>query len=440
MSQDYLWNKTGTPDPDVVELEGKLQGFSFQASGQPMAMPSRAIASAPSNFEVPDFSGLRQQSFLTRLFGLVGDAFGDFLKNPTGFVKGLLPGSSGAQNAPAGGIAFTQIEGQPLFTRVSREVSTNVQAFATSPTGYVRDLVHMTKHERKRTELLALCFLFGFFVMGSVFGILLIQRLLYPPVTVAETPEKYEIISMLDPLPPPPPMDDKAAGGSGFGSPKPGGGGGGGGKSDPEPASKGRLPEATLKPEEMIVDPSTKQKVEDPALPVQPKILANPQQMPKPDMSQPIGVPNSTNNSTPSDGTGKGNAGIGNGNGNGVGGGSGPGAGRGEGGGIGGGRPGGQIGDGQGTGAPDTRPRVLSMPKPKYTEEGRVNKITGKVVLSVEVRADGSVGRVQVVRSLGYGLDESAISTVRQGRFAPATKGGTPVSSTARVEVNFNIY
>jgi TonB family protein len=388
--------------------------------------------------DTPLFSGLSQPSLVSRLFGIVGHAFGEFSKNPGGFIRGLLPGAP-PQSGAGDGIVFTQIESQPLLTRVGREVSVNVQAFSASPSGYVKDLVYLSKNERKRTELLVLCFLFGFFVMGSLFGILLIKRLLYPPVVVAETPEKYEIISMLEPLPPPPPMDDKAAGGAGFGSPKPGGGGGGGGKSDPEPASKGRLPEATLKPEEMIVDPSTKQKIEDPALPVQPKILANPQQMPKPDMSQPIGVPNSSNTSKPSDGQGAG-TGIGNSSGRGVGAGTGDGAGRGNGGGFGGGSPGGPGGDGGGTGAPDTRPRVLSMPKPKYTEEGRVNKITGKVVLSVEVRADGSVGRVQVVRSLGYGLDESAIATVRQGRFSPATKGGSPVSSTARVEVNFNIY
>lgn len=384
------------------------------------------------------FSGLSQPSLVSRLFGIVGHAFGEFSKNPGGFIRGLLPGAT-PKNATGDGIVFTQIESQPLLTRVGREVSLNARAFSASPGGYVRDLVYLSKHERKRTELLALCFLFGFFLMGSLFGILLIKRLLYPPVVEAEKQEQYQIVTLLDPLPPPPPMDDKAAGGAGFGSPKPGGGGGGGGKNDPEPASKGRLPEATLKPEEMIVDPSTKQKIEEPSLPVQPKILANPQQMPKPDMSQPIGVPNSTNNSTPSDGKG-GGTGIGNSNGRGVGPGTGDGAGPGNGGGFGGGTAGGPGGNGPGTGAPDTRPKVLFMPKPKYTEEARVNKITGKVVLSVEVRADGSVGQVSVIRSLGYGLDENAIATVRQGRFSPATRGGSPVSAKAKIEVSFNIY
>ncbi len=436
MNDHYLWNKTGEPDPEITELEGRLRGFSFQASGRGMDMPKRAVSAAPA---VPDFSGLRQTSFLSRLFGLVGDAFGDFLKNPGGFVKGLLPGAPTPESAVSGGIVFTQIQGQPLLTRVGREVSTNARAFATSPAGYVRDLVYLSKNDRKRTELLALCCLFGFFVMGSVFGILVINRILYPPLAEAKEEPTYTIISMLEPLPPPPPLDDKAAGGAGFGSPKPGGGGGGGGKNDPEPASKGRLPEATLKPEELIVDPSTKQKIEEPSLPVQPKIIANPQQMPKPDMSQPIGVPNSSNTSKPSDGTG-GGAGIGNGNGRGVGGGQGDGAGPGQNGGIGGGSPGGRLGPGGGGGAPDTRPKLIFMPRPKYTEEGRVNKITGKVVLSVEVRADGSIGRVSVVKSLGYGLDESAISTVRQGRFSPALKDGQAVSATARIEVTFNIY
>ncbi len=86
-----------------------------------------------------------------------------------------------------------------------------------------------------------------------------------------------------------------------------------------------------------------------------------------------------------------------------------------------------------------TSPRVIFMPKPKYTEEARASKVTGKVVLSVEVLSDGSVGRISIVRSLGYGLDENAIMTVRQGRFSPATLEGKPVVANAKIEVSFNI-
>lgn len=87
-----------------------------------------------------------------------------------------------------------------------------------------------------------------------------------------------------------------------------------------------------------------------------------------------------------------------------------------------------------------TNPRVLFMPKPKYTEDARINKVTGKVMLAVEVFADGSVGRISVVRSLGYGLDENAMMTARQGRFSPATLNGKAVRATTKIEVSFNVY
>ncbi len=43
-------------------------------------------------------------------------------------------------------------------------------------------------------------------------------------------------------------------------------------------------------------------------------------------------------------------------------------------------------------------------------------------------------------RSLGLGLDEKAIEAVRQWRFEPAKKDGTPVAVQINVEVNFRLY
>jgi TonB family protein len=85
------------------------------------------------------------------------------------------------------------------------------------------------------------------------------------------------------------------------------------------------------------------------------------------------------------------------------------------------------------------RPRIISLPQPEYSPEGRAAQIRGKVVLSVAVNADGSVGRVSVTKSLGYGLDEKAIETARKGKFAPATRLGSPVGAALRVEISFNL-
>ncbi len=88
---------------------------------------------------------------------------------------------------------------------------------------------------------------------------------------------------------------------------------------------------------------------------------------------------------------------------------------------------------------PDTRPQIISQPKPGYTEAARQNKIAGKVVLSVEFRADGTIGEVQVVRSPGYGLDECAVEAARHIRFRPAIKDGVPVVYRSRVEFSWSL-
>ena len=133
---------------------------------------------------------------------------------------------------------------------------------------------------------------------------------------------------------------------------------------------------------------------------------------------------------TTSQGPGNG-GGIGDSNGTGIGDGAGSGLGRGSGGGTGGGpyRPGSGI-------AP---PRLLDEVRPDYTEEARRQGIEGDVLLEIIVLSDGSVGRVQVLRRLGYGLDERAVGAVRQWRFAAAERFGTPVDVLVEVAVEFRL-
>jgi TonB family protein len=53
--------------------------------------------------------------------------------------------------------------------------------------------------------------------------------------------------------------------------------------------------------------------------------------------------------------------------------------------------------------------------------------------------ADGTAQIVSVVRSLGYGLDESAVAALQQWMFAPGMKDGQPVNVAINIEVNFNL-
>ena len=123
--------------------------------------------------------------------------------------------------------------------------------------------------------------------------------------------------------------------------------------------------------------------------------------------------------------------GIGDGGGTGIGDGAGSGLGPGSGGGTGGGpyRPGSGI----------TPPRLLDEVKPDYTEEARRRGVAGDVLLEIVVLSDGSVGSVQVLRRLGYGLDERAVGAVRQWQFAAAERFGTPVNVLVEVAVEFRL-
>jgi TonB family protein len=123
--------------------------------------------------------------------------------------------------------------------------------------------------------------------------------------------------------------------------------------------------------------------------------------------------------------------GAGSGQGTGIGEGKGSGIGEGEGGGTGGGpyRPGSGI----------TPPGLLREVKPQYTEEARRQGVEGDVVLEIVVRADGSVGAITILQRLGSGLDQRAIEAVRQWRFSPARRYGTPVDVLVEVAVEFKL-
>jgi TonB family protein len=62
------------------------------------------------------------------------------------------------------------------------------------------------------------------------------------------------------------------------------------------------------------------------------------------------------------------------------------------------------------------------------------------VVLGLIVDSSGHPRDVRVSRSLGMGLDEKAIEAVKQWKFEPAKKDGTPVAVQINVEVSFRLY
>ncbi len=86
-----------------------------------------------------------------------------------------------------------------------------------------------------------------------------------------------------------------------------------------------------------------------------------------------------------------------------------------------------------------TQVEIISKPSPVYTQEARQLKLEGEVLLEVLFGANGQLHVNRVVRGLGHGLDEAAVTAASQMRFKPAQRFGTPVDSTAVVHVVFQL-
>ena len=214
--------------------------------------------------------------------------------------------------------------------------------------------------------------------------------------------------------------------------PGPGGGGGGGGNRMKEPPRQAELPGKdkltvpVTKPPKMEMQEARKEPDPVAQLNIPAKSLAAAQDSLPGAIDAPPGPP------TLSQGSGSG-GGAGTGTGTGVGPGSGSGLGPGSGGGTGGGvyRPGNGV----------TLPRVLHEERPQYTSDAMRAKVQGTVLLECVVRPDGSVGDVQVIRSLDptFGLDQQAVMAARKWRFAPGTRLGEPVAVLITIELTFTL-
>ena len=82
-------------------------------------------------------------------------------------------------------------------------------------------------------------------------------------------------------------------------------------------------------------------------------------------------------------------------------------------------------------------PRPYRRLRPDYPESAARAEAEATVDVAVDVRADGEVGDVQIVRWAGFGLDESTVATVRQLHFFPAMKNGTPIPMRVLLRYNF---
>ena len=214
--------------------------------------------------------------------------------------------------------------------------------------------------------------------------------------------------------------------------PGPGGGGGGGGNQMKEPPRQAELPG-----KDKITVPVEKPKKLEPPKEVKNEPPPAQLNIPALTMAAAKDILPGAIDAPPGPPTLSQGSGSGGGSGTGTGGGIGPGNGSGLGPGSGGGTGGGFYRPGNGV----LLPQLIREVKPAYTSDAMRAKVQGTVLVQCIVKQDGSVGDVEVLRSLDptFGLDQEAIKAAKQWRFRPGTRFGEPVPVQITIELTFTL-
>jgi len=86
----------------------------------------------------------------------------------------------------------------------------------------------------------------------------------------------------------------------------------------------------------------------------------------------------------------------------------------------------------------DTRePRLYRRVKPPYPPSAAIAEVAAVVDVLVDVDARGEIGKIQIARWAGYGLDQSVIDTVKQMHFFPAMQNDKAVPMRVLLRYNF---
>lgn len=77
--------------------------------------------------------------------------------------------------------------------------------------------------------------------------------------------------------------------------------------------------------------------------------------------------------------------------------------------------------------------------EPEYTDEARLAELEGTVVLAAEIDESGLAQDLQVVESVGLGLDERAMEAVKQWSFPPAVSPDPRIKTVRQIHVGFRL-
>ena len=75
----------------------------------------------------------------------------------------------------------------------------------------------------------------------------------------------------------------------------------------------------------------------------------------------------------------------------------------------------------------DQKAKLISTVEPPSNELAQANGIAGMALYHAVIGTDGKPQQIVAGRPIGFGLDESAVATIRKATFQPAIKEGKPV-------------
>jgi hypothetical protein len=88
----------------------------------------------------------------------------------------------------------------------------------------------------------------------------------------------------------------------------------------------------------------------------------------------------------------------------------------------------------------DQKARLTSEFEPASNQFAQDSGVAGMSLYHVVIGADGKPQEIAVARPIGFGLDESAVDSIRKATFSPAIKDGKPVPVLLDLVVEFRIY
>ena len=86
-----------------------------------------------------------------------------------------------------------------------------------------------------------------------------------------------------------------------------------------------------------------------------------------------------------------------------------------------------------------TRPEKIAGDPPQYSEEARMARVQGVVIVEAVIDEKGKVTDAKVLKGLPMGLSEAAEEAIRTWEFKPAAMDGKPVPVYYTLTVNFQL-